>query len=82
MNSSTTTFVDQLPRLLPDDELVQLAAGLTAVPSFTGQETPLAFHVRNTLAATTSMPTTKRYSRADCRRSRASARSTAPRRCC
>ncbi|WP_107659636.1 M20 family metallopeptidase [Nocardia suismassiliense] len=50
MNSSTTTFVDQLPRLLPDDELVQLAAGLTAVPSFTGQETPLAFHVRNTLA--------------------------------
>ncbi|MFI6045954.1 M20/M25/M40 family metallo-hydrolase [Nocardia sp. NPDC051321] len=50
MNSSTTTFVDQLPRLLPDDELVQLAAGLTAVPSFTGQETPLAFHVRNVLA--------------------------------
>ncbi|GAA5101473.1 M20 family metallopeptidase [Nocardia iowensis] len=50
MNSSTTTFADQLHRLLPDDELVQLAAGLTAVPSFTGQETPLAIHVRNTLA--------------------------------
>lgn len=50
MKSSTTTFAGQLPRLLPDDELVQLAAGLTAVPSFTGRETQLAFHVRNILA--------------------------------
>ncbi|WP_280394203.1 M20/M25/M40 family metallo-hydrolase [Nocardia brasiliensis] len=49
MPSSTTTFVDQLSRLLPEAELVRLAAGLTAIASVTGQETPLAVHVRNTL---------------------------------
>ncbi|MFI7003708.1 M20/M25/M40 family metallo-hydrolase [Nocardia sp. NPDC050175] len=49
MISSTTTFADQLHRLLPDEELIRLAAGLTAVPSFTGKETALACHVRNTL---------------------------------
>ncbi|WP_280429279.1 M20 family metallopeptidase [Nocardia brasiliensis] len=49
MPSSTTTFRDQLSRLLPEAELVRLAAELTAIPSFTGRETPLAVHVRNTL---------------------------------
>ncbi|WP_338768789.1 M20/M25/M40 family metallo-hydrolase [Nocardia vulneris] len=49
MPSSTTTFPDQLSRLLPEAELVRLAAELTAIPSFTGQETPLAVHVRNAL---------------------------------
>ncbi|WP_051187351.1 M20/M25/M40 family metallo-hydrolase [Nocardia tenerifensis] len=50
MTTDDGILAGRLPRLLPDDELVQLAAGLTAIPSFTGQETQLAFHVRNTLA--------------------------------
>ncbi|MFG1790111.1 M20/M25/M40 family metallo-hydrolase [Nocardia sp. NPDC049149] len=49
MISSTTLFADQLHRLLSDDELIRLAADLTAIPSSTGQETALACHVRNML---------------------------------
>ncbi|MFC6010163.1 M20 family metallopeptidase [Nocardia lasii] len=39
-------FVARLDELLPDDELIRIAAELTAVPSFTGEESELADAVR------------------------------------
>ncbi|WP_433682381.1 M20 family metallopeptidase [Nocardia sp. CA-119907] len=50
MTDSIDTVISGLDRLLPEDELVHIAAELTAVPSFTGQETELAVHVRKLLA--------------------------------
>ncbi|MFE3192238.1 M20 family metallopeptidase [Nocardia sp. NPDC059240] len=39
----------ELDRLLPEKELLEIAAGLTAIESATGHETPLARHVRKLL---------------------------------
>lgn len=50
VTDSIEKMIGDLDRLLPEDELVAIAIELTAVPSFTGQETPLAVQVRKTLA--------------------------------
>ncbi|MFD3510869.1 M20 family metallopeptidase [Nocardia sp. NPDC058666] len=42
-------FVADLDDLLPDDELIRIAADLTAIPSFTGEESELADHIRDWL---------------------------------
>lgn len=42
-------IVNRDEALLPDDEVVDIARGLAAVPSFTGEETALAEHVRGFL---------------------------------
>ncbi|MEV0250062.1 M20/M25/M40 family metallo-hydrolase [Nocardia sp. NPDC050712] len=49
MTDPAAPFIDQLDRLLPDDELVRIAGELTAVPSLTGEETALAEFVRTKL---------------------------------
>ncbi|GAB2651795.1 M20 family metallopeptidase [Nocardia goodfellowii] len=50
MTDPAAPFISQLDRLLPEDELVRIAAELTAVPSLTGAETELARTVRNMLS--------------------------------
>ncbi|WP_024800210.1 M20 family metallopeptidase [Nocardia sp. BMG51109] len=50
MKDSLETFLGSLDTLLPDDEVVDIATGLTAIPSFTGDETALANHVDNLLS--------------------------------
>lgn len=50
MHGELDAFIRDLDTLLPVDEIVEIASGLTAVPSFTGQETPLANHINNLLA--------------------------------
>lgn len=49
MNDSTVAFSDKLDELLPEPELVDIAAELTRVPSFTGAESELAECVRDLL---------------------------------
>ncbi|MEV6215750.1 M20/M25/M40 family metallo-hydrolase [Nocardia sp. NPDC051833] len=49
MTPTTNQFVDRLDDLLPDDELIRLATDLTAIPSFTGEETELAQFIRDLL---------------------------------
>ncbi|MEU2255570.1 M20/M25/M40 family metallo-hydrolase [Nocardia xishanensis] len=49
MNDGGAAIISAREELLPLDEMVQIAADLTAVPSFTGQETPLAELVRDIL---------------------------------
>ncbi|WP_280270034.1 M20 family metallopeptidase [Nocardia wallacei] len=42
-------FVARLDALLPEGEVVELASGLAAIPSFTTEETALAEHIRELL---------------------------------
>ncbi|MBF6211295.1 M20 family metallopeptidase [Nocardia puris] len=49
MNDATARVISARADLMPDDELIALAAALTAVPSFTGEETALAEVVRDIL---------------------------------
>jgi acetylornithine deacetylase len=49
MTDEVESFIGELDTLLPDDELVKIASALIAIPSFTGQETPLAEHIANLL---------------------------------
>ncbi len=49
MRGKVEPFIEELNTLLPDDELVEIASALTTIPSFTGQETALAEHVKDTL---------------------------------
>ncbi|RDI52097.1 M20 family metallopeptidase [Nocardia mexicana] len=49
MTEPVPAFTARLDDLLPESEIVDLAAGLAAIPSFTTEETALADHVRNLL---------------------------------
>lgn len=42
MDTKLKDFLSKSSRLLSEDDLVEMAAELTAIPSFTGKETPLA----------------------------------------
>lgn len=45
MDTKLRDFLSKSSRLLSEDDLVEMAAELTAIPSFTGEETPLAEQV-------------------------------------
>lgn len=45
MDTKLKYFLSKSSRLLSEDDLVEMAAELTAIPSFTGKETPLAEQV-------------------------------------
>lgn len=49
MHDELDTFINDLDSLLPIEELIEIASGLTSVPSFTGQETQLANHINHFL---------------------------------
>ncbi|MBB5914325.1 acetylornithine deacetylase [Nocardia transvalensis] len=49
MTDRVAEFIARLDTLLPESELVELAAGLAAIPSPTGGETELAVHIRDLL---------------------------------
>lgn len=48
--SLDTQTLKLLKTLIPEEELIKIAGDLVAIPSFTGQETPLAKHIKTFLS--------------------------------